>query len=96
MRDRRPLVFQLCRVGNNVRVRVPYAETGNDDVDKGDEEDDDDNDVVEDIGRPLVGLLVDVEAADDEEEDADNYLFGVSFELENVKKKSFQFMEMGK
>ena len=50
------------------------AEARDDDVDEGDEKDDDDNDVVEDVGRSLVGLLVDVQAANDEEEDADNNL----------------------
>ena len=43
------------------------AEARDDDVDEGDEKDDDDNDVVEDVGRSLVGLLVDVQATNDEE-----------------------------
>ena len=46
-------------------IRMPYAESAEDDVDEGDEEDEDDDDVIDDVGRLLVPLFVDVQAADD-------------------------------
>ena len=71
------------------------AEARDDDVDEGDEKDDDDNDVVEDVGRSLVGLLVDVQAANDEEEDADNNLRD-RFRVRKCEKKIAVFCENGK
>lgn len=68
------LALYFRRDCNYIRVSVSDAKARYDDVDQGDEEDDDDDDVIEDVGGAVVGLLVDIQAADDEKEDADNHL----------------------
>lgn len=55
-------------------VRLPYAEAADDHVDEGYEEDDDDDDVVEDVGPAVRVLVVDVHAADHQEQDAHYHL----------------------
>ncbi|KAJ8888979.1 hypothetical protein PR048_008473 [Dryococelus australis] len=55
---------------------VLHAKAGDDDVDEGYDEDEDEGQVVEDERGALVHLPVDVEAADDEEDDADADLRG--------------------
>ena len=60
-------------LGNN-GVCGPYAKAVNDEVDEGDEEHDNCDDVIEDIGLALVLLLIDVQAANYQEKDANQYL----------------------
>lgn len=55
---------------SEVVVRSAYAKSGNDHIDEGDDEDNDHDDVVQDVRHLVVGLLVDVQAADDEEQDS--------------------------
>lgn len=50
------------------------AKATDDDVNQGDDEDNDDNDVVDDVGRSLIGFVVDIQAANDEEEHTHNDL----------------------
>ena len=54
--------FQSLR---HVSVCVPDAEAVEEDVNEGNDEDHDQDDVVEDVRRPLVVFVVNVEAADD-------------------------------
>ena len=56
-------------------IRGSDAESVDDHVDQGDDKNDNDDDVVEDVGRLLVRIRVDVEAADDQKEDAHDHLF---------------------
>ncbi len=62
-------------------VDVLDFEDGDDDVGRGDEDDEEDADVVDDAGRALPVHLVDVQRADDEEQHAHQHLTSYFFSL---------------
>jgi len=60
-----------CFDGQGVRIRGPHPEWVDDNVVDRDHEDNDRDQVVDDLGRPDLRVLVDVQVAHDQEQDAD-------------------------